>query len=50
MRQATHAIEKTVDSLGLDCDFERTGSIAVAVEPYQAAELAAAPTRSNRSP
>ncbi|MCC9183194.1 NAD(P)/FAD-dependent oxidoreductase [Mycolicibacterium mageritense] len=42
------AIEKTVDSLGLDCDFERTGSIAVAVEPYQAAELAAAPTRSDQ--
>ncbi|MUL81438.1 MULTISPECIES: FAD-binding oxidoreductase [unclassified Mycolicibacterium] len=38
------AIEKSVDSLGLDCDFERTGSMAVAVEPYQAAELAAAAT------
>ncbi|MDH6197875.1 glycine/D-amino acid oxidase-like deaminating enzyme [Mycobacterium frederiksbergense] len=36
------AIENTVDSLGLDCDFERPGSLAVAVEPYQAAELAAA--------
>jgi glycine/D-amino acid oxidase-like deaminating enzyme len=33
-------IEKTVKSLGLDCDFERNGSIAVAVEPYQAEELA----------
>ncbi|MEV0671099.1 FAD-dependent oxidoreductase [Mycobacterium sp. NPDC050441] len=39
------AIEKTVGSLGLDCDFERTGSIAVALEPYQADELAAAPQR-----
>jgi glycine/D-amino acid oxidase-like deaminating enzyme len=39
------AIEKSVDFFGLDCDFERTGSIAVAVEPYQAAELAAAPVR-----
>lgn len=38
-------IEKTVDSLGLDCDFERTGSIAVAVEPYQAAELTGAALR-----
>ncbi|KHO23106.1 NAD(P)/FAD-dependent oxidoreductase [Mycolicibacterium setense] len=38
-------IEKTVESLGLDCDFERTGSIAVAVEPYQAAELAGAALR-----
>lgn len=35
-------IENTVDSLGLDCDFERTGSLAVALEPYQAAELASA--------
>ncbi|ALI25299.1 Oxidoreductase [Mycolicibacterium fortuitum] len=39
------AIENTVGALGLDCDFERTGSIAVALEPYQAAELAAAPQR-----
>ncbi|WP_166902639.1 FAD-binding oxidoreductase [Mycobacterium sp. DL440] len=39
------AIEKTVGSLGLDCDFERTGSIAVALEPYQADELAAVPER-----
>lgn len=36
-------IEKTVDTLRLDCDFERTGSISVAIEPYQADELAAAP-------
>lgn len=39
------AIEKSVDTLGLDCDFERTGSISVAVEPHQAAGLAAAPVR-----
>ena len=39
------AIEKTVGALGLDCDFERTGTIAVALEPYQADELAAAPPR-----
>ncbi|MCV7066386.1 FAD-dependent oxidoreductase [Mycolicibacterium farcinogenes] len=35
-------IENTVHSLGLDCDFERTGSLAVALEPYQAAQLASA--------
>jgi glycine/D-amino acid oxidase-like deaminating enzyme len=34
-------IEKAVQDLGLDCEFERNGSIAVAVEPYQVAELAA---------
>ncbi len=28
-------IEQTVWELGLDCDFERTGAIAVAVEPHQ---------------
>lgn len=39
------AIEKTVDALGLDCDFERTGTISVAVAPYQVAELAAATLR-----
>lgn len=32
-------IEETVAELGLDCDFERTGAIAVAVEPHQIAEL-----------
>lgn len=32
-------IEQTVNSLHLDCDFERNGSIVVAVEPYQAEEL-----------
>lgn len=34
-------IEETVAELGLDCDFERTGAIAVAVEPHQIAELEA---------
>jgi glycine/D-amino acid oxidase-like deaminating enzyme len=28
-------IEQTVWELGLDCDFERTGALAVAVEPHQ---------------
>lgn len=34
-------IEQTVHALGLNCDFERTGSMTVAVEPYQAEELQA---------
>ncbi|GAB2981758.1 FAD-dependent oxidoreductase [Streptomyces pseudoechinosporeus] len=33
------AIEATVARYSLDCDFERTGEIDVATEPYQAAEL-----------
>lgn len=32
-------IEQTVRELGLDCDFERTGAVAVAVEPHQVAWL-----------
>lgn len=32
-------IEQTVRELGLDCDFERTGVMAVAVEPHQVAWL-----------
>ena len=32
-------IESMVTELGFDCDFERPGSIAVAVEDYQVAEL-----------
>lgn len=36
-------IEKTVRSLNLDCDFERNGSITVAVEPYQADDLSSTP-------
>ncbi|MFC4465777.1 NAD(P)/FAD-dependent oxidoreductase [Streptomyces xiangluensis] len=33
------AIEATVARYSLDCDFERSGEIDVATEPYQAAEL-----------
>jgi glycine/D-amino acid oxidase-like deaminating enzyme len=32
-------IETTVQQLGLDCDFERTGALAVALEDYQVEEL-----------
>ena len=32
-------IEETVQRLGLDCDFERTGALAVALEDYQLEEL-----------
>jgi glycine/D-amino acid oxidase-like deaminating enzyme len=32
-------IERTVADLGWDCDFERVGSLAVATEPHQVAEL-----------
>jgi glycine/D-amino acid oxidase-like deaminating enzyme len=32
-------IEATVSALRLDCDFERTGSLTVAVEPYQVQPL-----------
>lgn len=35
-------IEETVARLGIDCDFERVGSLAVATEHYQVAELAEA--------
>jgi glycine/D-amino acid oxidase-like deaminating enzyme len=35
-------IEATVGALGLDCDFERPGSLTVATEEYQLAELQAA--------
>jgi glycine/D-amino acid oxidase-like deaminating enzyme len=35
-------IEETVAAEGWDCDFERTGSLAVAVETHQVAELRAA--------
>nr|WP_230416954.1 FAD-dependent oxidoreductase [Micromonospora tarapacensis] len=34
------AIEATVTKHRIDCDFERTGELAVAVEPYQLAGLA----------
>lgn len=32
-------IEQAVAELSLDCEFERNGSLSVAVEPYQAVEL-----------
>ncbi len=34
------AIEDTVARYGIDCDFRRSGELTVAVEPWQAAELA----------
>jgi glycine/D-amino acid oxidase-like deaminating enzyme len=38
-RENLDAIEVTVTSWSMDCDFERTGDMAVATEPYQAVEL-----------
>ncbi|MCU1508235.1 MAG: FAD-dependent oxidoreductase [Glaciihabitans sp.] len=38
-RENLDEIERTVADLGLRCDFERTGSLAVATEGYQVAEL-----------
>lgn len=32
-------IEETVKRLGLDCEFERTGELSIAFEPYQVADL-----------
>jgi glycine/D-amino acid oxidase-like deaminating enzyme len=40
-RENLDAIADTIAKLGIDCDFERTGELAVAVEPYQLAGLAA---------
>jgi glycine/D-amino acid oxidase-like deaminating enzyme len=34
-RENLDAMARDVDELGLDCHFERTGSLAVAVEPHQ---------------
>lgn len=39
-RENLDAIAATVAEHGIDCDFERTGELAVAVEPYQLAGLA----------
>ncbi|MFJ8577084.1 NAD(P)/FAD-dependent oxidoreductase [Micromonospora sp. NPDC093277] len=39
-RENLSAIAATIDRYGIDCDFERTGELAVAVEPYQLAGLA----------
>ena len=36
------AIAATIERYGIDCDFERTGELSVAVEPYQIGELARA--------
>ncbi|WP_328423720.1 FAD-binding oxidoreductase [Micromonospora sp. NBC_00389] len=40
-RENLDAIAATVADFGIDCDFERTGELAVAVAPYQVAGLAA---------
>ncbi|MDO3701088.1 FAD-dependent oxidoreductase [Micromonospora sp. C28SCA-DRY-2] len=40
-RENLDAIAATVAEYGIDCDFERTGELAVAVEPYQLDGLAA---------
>ncbi|MCX4386581.1 FAD-binding oxidoreductase [Micromonospora peucetia] len=39
-RENLAAIEATVEEYGIDCDFERTGELSVAVQPYQLAGLA----------
>lgn len=39
-RENLDAIAATVRDYGIDCDFERTGELAVAVEPYQLDGLA----------
>lgn len=39
------AIEKAVLQYGIDCDFQRTGEMLVATEPYQLEELRNAPTQ-----
>ncbi|RLP96259.1 FAD-binding oxidoreductase [Micromonospora sp. CV4] len=39
-RENLDAIAATVAKFDIDCDFERTGELAVAVEPYQLAGLA----------
>ncbi|MER7458227.1 FAD-dependent oxidoreductase [Micromonospora sp. NPDC126480] len=39
-RENLDGIAATVEAYGIDCDFERTGELSVAVEPYQLAGLA----------
>ncbi|MFF5176049.1 NAD(P)/FAD-dependent oxidoreductase [Micromonospora sp. NPDC000089] len=39
-RQNLEAIAATVEAYDIDCDFERTGELAVAVAPYQLAGIA----------
>lgn len=38
-RENLDAIAQTIDQYRMDCDFERTGVLAVAVEPYQVEKL-----------
>ncbi len=38
-RENLDGIERTVDEHGIDCDFVRAGSLAVATEPYQVSGL-----------
>lgn len=38
-RQNLDEIEQTINRYQIDCDFERTGILAVAVEPYQVEQL-----------
>ncbi|MCX4745937.1 FAD-binding oxidoreductase [Kitasatospora sp. NBC_01287] len=38
-RQNLQAIEDTIKRHGIDCDWERTGSVTVATEPHQVEEL-----------
>lgn len=42
-RENLDAFARDVDELGLDCHFEHTGSLAVAVEPHQVPWLSEAP-------
>ena len=42
-RENLDEIESTIRRLGIECDFERTGELAVATEPYQVAGLAGDP-------
>ena len=44
------AIEATVAELGLDCDFERTGLLDVAVEPHQVGWLLDGPAEAGTTP
>jgi glycine/D-amino acid oxidase-like deaminating enzyme len=42
-RQNLDEIQATIARYGIDCDFERTGTLTVAVEDHQVAELAGSP-------
>jgi len=41
-RQNLDEIEQTIRRYGIECDWERTGELSVAVEPYQVADLRSA--------